>query len=133
MINTRLVMSASAILMIAAGIFLTFAPDEMVRWMNLSIDKRINLMLQVIGALYFAFGMINWTARANLIGGIYGRPIAIGNVTHFVTAALALVKSDQWSTGQWPALVFIGLYVLFAVLFGVILFTHPVKEDPAAA
>lgn len=83
-------------------------------------------MLQILGAMYFAFAMINWTSRANLIGGIYGRPIAIGNLCHFVIAALALLKA--YSSGLSVILIPAIIYTLFAVVFGIIFLTHPVKN-----
>lgn len=125
-------MSASAVVMATTGIFLTFAPEELQLWMNIPEETHMTIIFQILGALYFAFGMINWMSRGNLIGGIYSRPVAIGNVLHFVVVALALVKSDLWGEGQWYRMIFIGFYVLFAILFGVILFTHPIKDDSPA-
>ena len=50
------------------------------------------IVLQLLGGLYFGFGMLNWTAKGNLTGGIYSRPVAMGNLTHFVMGGLALLK-----------------------------------------
>jgi hypothetical protein len=35
--------------------------------------------------------MLNWMARANRIGGIYSRPVAMGNFLHFTMGALVLL------------------------------------------
>jgi hypothetical protein len=69
--------------------------------------------------------MVNWTAKANLIGGIYARPIAIGNLTHFVVGGLALTK-NYFSQHDLTILMFAFIYVVFAVLFSIVLFRHPV-------
>ena len=76
--------------MMAAGVTLTFLPQEVNTLLAAESAGTHPLLLQITGALYFAWGMVNWTAKANLIGGIYGRPIAIGNLSHFIIGALAL-------------------------------------------
>jgi hypothetical protein len=126
--NTKMVMSVSSFVLGAIGIVLTFIPEEIARYANLVGDLILPIiMLQLMGALYFSFAMINWTAKANLIGGIYGRPIAIGNLTHFVIGALALAKAyfaSYTSIIVVPAII----YLSFAILFVAIFFTHPVQE-----
>src|SRR4051812_1035442 len=92
MINTKILMSASAIFMGAIGLVCTFAPDEIQVMVS---DEKVTLfpiLVQMLGAVYFAFALLNWTAKANLIGGIYSRPVAIGNLTHFLMVTLALGK-----------------------------------------
>ncbi len=120
--KTHLVMTASALLLIAAGIVCTFLPQELAAALGRDTVTGSAVIIQIIGALYFAFGMINWTARENLIGGVYGRPVAIGNLTHFTVGGLALIKSSALSP---LLLVTAGIYLLFAVLFGIIFYRHP--------
>lgn len=115
----------SALTMGGTGIVLTFMPQEV------SILFRCNepasvVPFQLLGALYFGFALTNWTARANLIGGIYARPVAIGNLCHFTVAALALIKGA--STGSGLGMILTLVYAVFAAAFGLIFFTHPVKE-----
>jgi hypothetical protein len=121
-------MTISAIAMIAVGIAPSFLPHEVLLYLNDAEGSVLNVItLQILGALYFAFGMVNWVAKANLIGGIYGRPIAIGNFTHFVIGALALLKaysSDAGGTLLSMAIV----YTVLAILFGIVFFTHPIPD-----
>ena len=78
------------------GILLTFIPSEILKFLGDPQPQQAAVIaLQMAGALYFGFAMINWTARANLIGGIYGRPIAIGNVMHFFIGAMALMNGGN--------------------------------------
>ena len=92
--NTKLIMTSSALLLGAAGILLSFLPQEVIRLVSGPMPSQLDtVILQILGALYFASSMTNWTAKANLIGGIYARPIAIGNLTHFTVASLALLKA----------------------------------------
>jgi predicted membrane protein len=122
-IDTKVVMSLCAVMLGIWGVLLSFLPQELATVLGWAEANFI--ILQILGALYFSFAMINWTAKANIIGGIYGRPIAIGNFTHFVIGALALLK---WVMNNPVDIIWIAitiLYGLFAMLFGMILFTHP--------
>jgi hypothetical protein len=126
--NTKVLMTASAALMAVAGLAFTFLPLESLNFIIPGDFSQLLIVVQVLGALYFAFAMLNWMARGNLIGGIYSRPIAIANATHFFIGGMALFKSaDQYDASLiWVAAV---IYLALAILFGVVLFTHPVKEN----
>lgn len=127
--NTKLLMTLSALIMGLAGITLSFLPHELLDYLGKTTDTGLDpLILQVLGALYFAFAMVNWTAKANLIGGIYARPIAIGNLTHFTIGALALIKG-YFADHRMPVLIAALIYTAFAILFAIIFFTHPVKSN----
>ncbi len=128
--NTKLVMTSCAIVLGLIGLSLTFVPDEILTYLDLNSSKSLTLIFQLLGALYFAFAMVNWSTRASTIGGIYNKPISIGNFTHFLIGSLALVKAvfagQDLPNALW---VLCAVYVAFAVLFGIITFTHPLKED----
>lgn len=122
--NTKFIMTSSAIAMGAIGIGLTFLPEEVATVIGLPAEGKI--MLQITGALYFGFAMVNWMSKANLIGGIYNRPVAVGNMAHFLIAALALLKHSPKS----PVLIAVAIvYSIFAIAFSSILFIHPVKDS----
>lgn len=126
MLNTKLIMTASAIMLGVMGITLTFLPKEIAKYLDLN-DASISLIiLQLLGATYYAFAMLNWMSKEKIIGGIYNRPIAIGNFTHFFIGGLALIRvavANQISI-LWIASI---LYVLFALFFGLLLFRNPIK------
>ena len=73
---------------------------------------------------------MNWMAKGVLIGGIYSRPLAIGNFAHFLIGAIALVK---YAFGFQDVAVWVlaAVYTGFALAFGYVFFTHPVKESPS--
>lgn len=124
--NTKLTMMLSAIFLAAIGIVFTFLPYEAANFIGMSSEKTIQLILQILGALYFSFAMLNWMAKGAIIGGIYNKPIAIANFTHFVVGALTLVKTVL-NNPTLPYFIWIlaGVYSIFAILFGVIFFKHP--------
>ena len=121
--NTRWLMIISAVTLGAAGIILTFMPKEIAQFLNM--PEPTSFIFQILGALYVGFAMLNWTAKANIMGGIYSRPVALGNFTHFLIGVLALMKmavhDSHWSIG-W---LFAIPYALFTLLFGLVLFAHP--------
>lgn len=125
--NTKVLMTISAIIMGATGIILSFFPQEVSYYLSFTGTNPV--IIQILGALYFGFAMLNYTAKANLTGGIYSRPVAIGNATHFLIGSLALVKpafNNMTSTYTWIAAI---IYSIFAILFGYALFTNPVLKN----
>ena len=80
------------------------------------------VLLHLVGALYLGFALLNWMARNQLIGGIYSRPVALGNLTHFLVANVVLVKHLVTTPHTFVYGVLTGGYVLFAGAFGVVAF-----------
>jgi len=113
--NTKLIMTLTSILLAIIGLALTFAPDVAIRLLNITNSAIITLIFQLLGGAYFAFAMLNWMAKGALIGGIYNKPIAIGNLTHFVIAGLALTKAVLHNQ-QLPLVFFLiaGCFIILA-------------------
>jgi hypothetical protein len=125
--NTKSLMAVSAVLMGLAGITFSFFPQEFASYFNIAGANIV--LLQLLGALYFSFAILNWTAKANLTGGIYSRPVAMGNLTQFVIGGLVLLKFATHNinlTYIWIAAI---VYLVFAILFGFVLFTNPVMKN----
>lgn len=117
--------------MALGGVLLQFLPHEILNYFGASSTGITPLFLQLAGALYLGFAMMNWMAKAVLIGGIYARPLAMGNFVHFLVGALAFLKyafSNAVSPAVW---VLVIVYSSFAVLFGYIFLTHPSKVKNA--
>ena len=125
--NTRLVMGASALVMGALGLSATFLPQEIAQYLGASTVVTLPLLIQILGALYFAFAMLNWMAKDSLLGGIYNRPVAMANLIHFTVGALALAKSAFANPTAIMIIVAAAIYVVFAIAFGMIFFTSPVR------
>ena len=120
-------MTLSAATMALIGLTLQFFPHESLNYMGASSEGAASVLMQLSGALYLGFAMTNWMAKAVLIGGIYARPLAIGNLAHFTVGALALIKyafTAGASPAVWAAAI---LYSIFAVLFGIVFTTHPTQ------
>lgn len=129
--NTKILMMSSALTMAAAGVLLEFLPHEVLSYFGASPAGVAPLFLQLTGALYLGFAMMNWMAKTVLIGGIYARPLAIGNFVHFLVGALAFLK-HAFSGGSPAVWALAAVYALFAALFGYVFYTHPSKVKNTA-
>jgi len=118
-------MGVSALFMAILGALASFLPQEILVYAGSHPEGFGVLVVQITGALYLGFAGLNWMARANLIGGIYSRPVALGNFLHFAVVGVVLLKALL--AGQNAAEVVVGAvaYSAFAISFGLVLFTHP--------
>ena len=130
--NTKILLSASAIVMGALGIAGSFMPQEALVWTGIAPSRIATLLVQLLAALLFGFAMVNWIARGSLIGGIYNRAVAVGNTAHFVIGALALAKGMLAGERHPLVLVLTLLYVVFAIAFSVLFFRSPMNDASAA-
>lgn len=130
--NTKLLMTTSSLFMGLIGITLTFIPDEVLKTLGQTPTSTLNLFLQLTGALYFGFSITNWMAKTVLIGGIYARPLSIGNFSHFLIAGLALIKVSMNTTIASAYIYALTVfYIIFAILFGYVFITHPKQRQTA--
>lgn len=128
--NTKLLMMLSSILLGITGIGFSFLPQEIGG--IIGINRAGIILLQVMGALYFGFAAMNWMAKANLIGGIYSKPVALGNFSHFLIGALALIKIAFKGTHPSYLWMSAAVYLIFALLFGIVFFGTPALGNKAA-
>jgi hypothetical protein len=115
------VLTASSLALGLAGLLATFAPQELLAALDLPVSRPLPTLIQLLGALYGAFAMANWTARASSMGGIYARPLALGNFAHFLIGALVLAREQAAATTP-VLLVVLIIYTLFALIFGWLIF-----------
>lgn len=74
------------------GFGLTFILKEITGLLFASTNPTSILFLQKLGPLYLGFGMLNWMTKNNLIGGIYSKPLVIGNLAQFLMTTITLIK-----------------------------------------
>lgn len=128
--NTKIVMILSALFLALAGVGLMFFPQELNAYIGIGSNKYFILIIQILGGLYFGFAMINWMAKGTLIGGIYNRPLVIGNFSHFFIGGIALVKAILADTNMPVAIwILAGVYSLFAIMFGILFNRHPKVQE----
>ena len=89
---TRPFMILSAAFLAVLGLATSFLPQEILQYAGRAPDPLAAASIQVAGAAYIGFALLNWSAKGTLLGGIYGRPIMLANFAHFAIAAIVLVK-----------------------------------------
>jgi hypothetical protein len=120
-------MIASAIFMALCGGVATFAPRELLNFADMSYTATLLAGVQLFGAMYLGFAILNWMSKDSLIGGIYNRPIVMANALHFFAGAMSLIRAFSRHDHPFTWTV-TALYALFAFGFFWAMFHSPVKE-----
>ena len=119
-------MTVSAVLLGVLGIVVSFLPEEIMTYLNVESNPITLLLLQLLSAFYLGFGILNWMAKGTIIGGIYNRPIAIGNLMHFGVGAIALIKIiSRIQIGSETIIALTVSYVILALCFAYVFFYNP--------
>ncbi|MCX6081145.1 MAG: hypothetical protein NTW32_16570 [Chloroflexi bacterium] len=131
--KTRSLMMASSLALGLAGLLALFAPDELLGTAGVGAESNLPVILQLLGSLYFALAFINWSSKDSRIGGIYLRPISLGNFAHFFVGALVLGKYALANSQNGLALALMSVYSVFAYFFWWLVFRStgdvPVEAD----
>lgn len=122
-------MSISAACMALLGLAGSFLPEASLRLVGTEPDTPTVILVQVTAALYMGFAIVNWMTRGSVIGGIYGRPLTMGNLLHFAVVAALLIKASIVHQAIGVILI-AAAYTLLAGWFGFVLVTHPGHRRP---
>ena len=122
--NTKLLMTASSLVLGLAGIFALFAPDIVATRLGVPSVNPVDVLIQLMGALYFSIAIMNWTAKESIIGGIYARPVSLGNFAHFFIGTLLLAKYGLSNGFNVSILLMLAGYTILATLFYWLVFRH---------
>lgn len=117
-------MLVSSVALGLAGIAASFAPSELLRALGSPAAEPLPVLIQLLGAMYVAFAITNWTAKDNIIGGIYSRPLSLGNCVHFNVGSLALAKQQFSHDLSMPLIAILIVYTIFAICFAWLVFGH---------
>ncbi|MFC4212131.1 hypothetical protein ACFOWA_13105 [Pedobacter lithocola] len=128
--NTKYLMMSSSIFLGLVGVTCAFAPDEILKYVGLADIELLAIMIEMLGALFLGFAILNWTAKSNLIGGIYSKPVSLGNFVHFIVGAITLAKYFLKHLESTFVLMPLTIYTIFAIAFGLVSFgRHEFKKQ----
>lgn len=127
--HTRYLMMSSAIFLALLGLATSFVPERVLGMHGTVPDNATLLLVQMMGALYLGFAILNWMARGVIIGGIYARPLALGNFLHFGMVGMMLSKAAI-AHGVFQLAASALVFSIFAIWFGVVSFKYPGKPSP---
>ena len=124
--KTRLLMSLSAVFLGVLGLLAAYLPDKVLGQHGTIPDNATLLLVQMMGALYLGFAVLNWMARGIMIGGIYARPLALGNFLHFGMVAVMLSR-EAIEHRVVPLTISALVFSIFAIWFAAVAFTNPLR------
>lgn len=113
-VTTRTLLVASTIFNGMMGLATSFLPQEVLELIALPTSPVNVLLVQILSAFYISLAMINYLTKDAVIGGIYNRPILMGNIAYHGIASVALVKYAI-NQGTFSA-TFITLTVVYCAL-----------------
>ena len=124
--KTKFLMTSSALFYGIIGTLLLFLPIEIAEYLSIEPTIITILFLQILSTIYLGFGILNWTAKGSLIGGIYNKPIVLGNLLHFAVGAIELIKVIFNIQAHKEIIIFLTVfYVIFAILFAYVIKANP--------
>ena len=124
--NTKLLMTSSALILGLAGVFALFAPEVLLP----AAAGATSVLVQLMGALYFSFALMNWTAKDSAIGGIYARPVSLANFSHFLSGVLLLLKYQLSNEINLFVVAALVVYAVYAVCFYWLVFRATGLKSP---
>jgi len=130
LIGTKLLLGSSAVVLLLAGVAGLFAPHELLVVNGVAPTGSMPLLRQLFAAALLGAAINNWMAKGSLMGGIYNRPLALGNLLHFATGGLTLAKVLMRGPVTAPLAIATVVYCLFAVAFAMVVFGRtPVRHE----
>jgi len=93
MINNKTILTGVAAYYFLHGVVLLFSPESMLDLFHISVMKDTIVAGQFFGGSLIALGYLTWLSRHAVVGGIYGRPLVITNLTFFLVSALTGLNS----------------------------------------
>lgn len=126
--KTKWLLSSSAVIMGLVGLAGTFIPEEILKILGIDPTPVTLILLQIIGGLYLGFAMLNWFTRSALIGGIYNKPVVLGNLMHCIVVFFALIRhlAEQF---HFLLLILTFIYFGFAVWFTLVMRSNTLSNQ----
>ena len=121
---SRIIVTASAVFLLALGIGLDFLPQEASARLGLGTAPMAVLLLQVLAAAFLGLGFLNWLSKANPMGGIYSRPLALENFLCFGVADITLDRAVFRGAVPKEILATAIAFTAFALAFGWMIIYH---------
>jgi len=123
--NSRFLLGSAAVIQLASGLALLFAPREVLASFGGTIDDPIIPIIQVLSGAVSGLGIMTWLLRRAPFGGIYGRPLLLANLTFSLVGSLTLLKVAFRTPGAiplWGCAIVLGL---LALGFGLAMYRSP--------
>lgn len=125
-------MMASSVLLVVLGLAGLFLPEAVAG--GLALPAGASQVVPLVAGGQLGFAAVNWVGRGAIYGGIYGKPIVLGNWLNGVIATSTLVDwqldAPSASATGW---VVVGLLVVYVAAFTRLLFWPPFRDSASPA
>src|SRR5215204_2503209 len=128
MMSTR-ISQVSAVLLLAGGLALLFAPDDILPRLIPGFPVAGAWLGQLLAGAWIGIAALNWYNRSTLLGGIYGRPIVLANAALYFMSATALIKVAGRGDTPVALAVLTVPFGLLAIAYGWLMFRGPFEGD----
>jgi hypothetical protein len=101
----------SAVVLLLCGLALLFGSDTLLPALAAGFPPAAAWLGQLLAAAWLGVAAMNWLHRSALLGGIYGRPLVLGNLSLYFISALSLLRAllDRAAPpALWAAFVLAG-------------------------
>lgn len=122
--KARPILLVSGMFLLGGALPAIFAPQEVAEVLGSRGRLAGPVLVQLLGAALFGLGFLDWFSRYSAIGGIYGRPVLVANLSFFFIAATTLGRHAGGDGGP-AAWLLAGVTGLLAAWFGKLLFFPP--------
>ncbi len=121
--KSRSILTINAVVQLILGGVMLFLGDEILP--KIGFIGIPNIIVMIVASLYLGFGLMNWYSRKLPVGGIYARPLVLGNLWHYMIGSFSLLKII-FSNPTIELGMLTVYYVIFALAFGWLMFKSPV-------
>jgi len=130
-VTSRSISSASALILVAGGVTLLFAPDFLLPRIAPGFPPSALWLGQLLGAAWLGMAALDWLSRSTMLGGIYGRPVVFANAAFYLIGALTVLRAASrapTSIVLWAVAVPL---VVLAIAYGWLLYRGPFEKEMA--
>lgn len=113
---SKIIISATAAVYGIHGIALLFASELTAGFFGVELNKELTFAAQFFAGALLGMVVLNWYNRASIVGGIYGRPLVMMNLTYGLIAFLSGARGAMDG-------YFNGLFWIEVVLHGLLTFS----------
>jgi hypothetical protein len=117
------------VVLLLPGLALLFGSDTVLPRLIPDYPATARWLGQLLGAAWLGVAALNWWSRSTILGGIYGRPIVLANVTTYLIGALVMLGAARRGglpDSLWAA---VGLALVLAAAYGWLLLRGPLPRD----
>jgi hypothetical protein len=123
--------TSSACVLGASGMALLFASDELLPRLLPGTPVSAAVLGQLVAAGWLAVAWLGWNRRHQLVGGIYGRPMALAHLLLYLVTTFSLAHPAMEAGAPLALRLLTLLFGALALVYAALLLRGPFGTDAA--